>query len=465
MADSLSVSAPVGARVPATGEKIGYALGDVASNLYWKTFEAFLLFFYTDVFGLPAVSVGTLFLVARVWDAVSDPVMGVIADRTKSRHGRFRPYLLWCSLPLAAAGVLTFTTPNLSGDGKLAWAYGTYVLLMTAYTAVNIPYSALMGVLTANSQARTSVASIRFVGAFTGGLLVQRFTLDLVDWLGGGDARRGWQATMLVYGMTAVTLLTITFFSTRERVEPPADSRPRLREELSDLGHNGPWMALFAMGFWVILCFCIRGAVAAYYFKYYIGDTSLLGPYLVTGSIANILGAALTPRLIAWVDKARLYRWLMFAMSALVAGFYWVPPHAVWLVFTLNVAAGLVIGPKSPLVWSMYADSADYSEYLHGRRSTGLVFAAAVFAIKLGGAFGGAFTGWLLAWAQYAPNQAQSPESLHGMVLLMSVVPAVFGLLGALSGYFYRLDRPALERVQAELSRRREIAAQATPAA
>ena len=181
------------------GEKVGYALGDVASNFFWKTFETFLLFFYTDVFGISAAAAGTMFLVTRIWDAVNDPIMGSIADRTRTRFGRFRPYLLWGALPLAAAGVLTFTTPGLSGSGKLVWAYVTYVGMMMAYTAINIPYSALMGVVTADSQARTSLASFRFVGAFTGGLLVQKFTLDLVEWFGRGDAAFGWQATMMFY--------------------------------------------------------------------------------------------------------------------------------------------------------------------------------------------------------------------------------------------------------------------------
>ncbi|MFC3187911.1 MFS transporter [Shewanella intestini] len=202
-------------------EKVGYAMGDVASNFYWRVFDVFLFIFYTDVFGISAAAVGTMMLVTRLIDAFSDPLMGAIADRTRSRFGKFRPYLLLGIVPIIAAGVLTFTVPDLNDNGKLIWAYATYIFMMLAYTFINVPYGALLGVMTSNSQQRTTLTSFRFIGAFSGGTLVAFLTPELVNWLGSGDEQLGWQLTMMVYGLVAAVCFSISFFTTQERISPP----------------------------------------------------------------------------------------------------------------------------------------------------------------------------------------------------------------------------------------------------
>ena len=245
-------------------EKIGYSLGDAASNLYWKTFEFFLIIYYTDVFGISAAAVGAMLAITRLADAVADPVMGALADRTRTRWGHFRPYMLWFSIPLAAAGVLTFTTPHLNSNAKVVYAYITYGLLMFLYTAVNIPYTALMGVMTPNSVERTTIASIRFIGAFTAGVFVQYFTLRFVQFFGGGNDARGWQLTMVLYGVLSIAMLALCFASTRERVTPPPQQKSNLLRDLGDLFTSRSWLVLVGVLLLVLSAFVIKGSASAY---------------------------------------------------------------------------------------------------------------------------------------------------------------------------------------------------------
>jgi GPH family glycoside/pentoside/hexuronide:cation symporter len=436
-------------------EKAGYALGDAASNFYWKTFEFFLFFFYTDVFRLPAATTGTMFAVARIIDGVCDPVMGIVADRTNTRWGKFRPYLLWFAVPNAAAAVLTFSTPDLEAGARVVYAYLTYTFMMIAYTAINIPYSALMGVMTPSSEERTSLSSFRFVGAFTAGLLVIFFTKRLVALL-GSTPERGWQLTMLVWGAIATLMFWAAFLGTRERVRPSADQKTDLRAELRDLAGNGPWMVLFALGVIVMTNFWIRSATTVYYFKYVVGRENLFEPFAVSGTVASIFGIMLTGPLTRLAGgKKRLYMAVMVVGSVLVSLFYVVPPDRVALVFALNVATGVVMGPQAPLVWAMYADTADYSEWRTGRRATGLIFAAATFALKLGAAFAGWTTGQLLTHFGYAANEVQTAESLRGIVFLMGVVPGALGLVAAAAASFYKLDDKLMREIETDLFKRR----------
>jgi GPH family glycoside/pentoside/hexuronide:cation symporter len=436
-------------------EKVGYSLGDTASNFYWKAFEVFALFYYTDVFGLPVAQVGFMFFVTRVWDAVADPVMGAIADRTSTRFGKFRPYLLWFALPLAAAGVLTFTRPALGPTSLLLYAYATYTAMMLAYTAINIPYSALLGVLTPSSRARTSCSSFRFVGAFAGGLLVQTFTLDLVGRLGHGDAAAGWQRTMILYGALACVMFVVAFASTRERVRPPVSHRADLRGELRVLAANRPWRVLLGVGVLVIVSFWMRGGATTYYFKYLCKRDDLVGWFFGAAGVAQIVGAAAAPSLTRLLGKRRLYALVLAVAGILTAAFILVDPHELPLAFSLNIAIALILGPQAPVLWAMFADVADYVEWKTGRRMTGLVFAAAIFSMKIGGALGGWALGQLLDRFGYVPNAEQTASSLQGIRLAMSVVPGVFCLLAAGTVWLYELDETQIALMERALADRR----------
>ena len=436
-------------------EKIGYSLGDAASNLYWKTFEFFLIIFYTDVFGISAAAVGTMLLVTRIADAVADPVMGAIADRTKTRWGHFRPYVLWFALPLAVAGVLTFTTPDLGGGAKLVYAYVTYALLMFLYTAVNIPYTALMGVMTPNSVERTSISSIRFIGAFTAGVFVQYFTLRFVKVFGQGNETRGWQLTMVLYGVLAVILLALCFASTRERVVPPPQQDSNLKRDLRELLGSRAWLVLVGVLLLILAAFVIKGSASAYYFKYFVKREDLLGPFLVSNGLAFLAAVSMASYLAKWLGKKPLFM-MAIGIGALVIAGFWVPrPLDIGLMFALQIVSSFVIGFNSPLVFAMFADAADDAEWRTGRRNTGLVFASAIFSTKIGVAIGGWMFGLILAYFGYVANVAQTARSLHGIILSMSWIPCALMVLATAVMQFYPLDEALMVKIEAELKARR----------
>jgi len=440
-------------------EKIGYGLGDMGFNFYWANISAFLLIYYTDVFGISAAAAGTMMLVTKIVDAFTDPLMGAIADRTRSRFGKFRPYLLWLALPLAAAGVLTYSTPDLGETGKLVWAYGTYTLLMLVYTAINIPYSALSGVITSDSQQRTTLVSFRFIGGFSGGILVTFLTPKLVPLLGQGNDVLGWQLTMLVFGIAAALMFLITFLTTKERIAPLSLQPNAVRQDLADLKNNKPWLVLFALALIIMVTITMRAGSGVYYFKYYVERPDLVGEFLSSYMLALALGAAATPLMTRFIDKKRLMVLLMSLAGMLSISLYFVPADAVGVIFALNLAIGFVLGPKSPLAFSMYADTADYNEWRTGRRATAMTFAAATFSQKLGGAIASALIGWLLAAIGYVANEQQSSGSQTGIVLLISVIPGVIALLAAFVMRYYSLDNRQLAKIQFDLQQRKAEAA------
>ncbi|WP_289027778.1 glycoside-pentoside-hexuronide (GPH):cation symporter [uncultured Paraglaciecola sp.] len=432
-------------------EKVGYAMGDVASNFYWRVFDVFLFIFYTDVFGLSPAAVGTMMLVTRLIDAFSDPIMGAMADRTQTRFGKFRPYLLWGIIPIAAAGILTFTVPDLDEGGKLIWAYCTYIFMMLAYTFINVPYGALLGVVTADSQQRTTLTSFRFIGAFSGGTLVAYMTPKLVAWLGQGNEALGWQLTMTVYGFVALALFVATFVATKERISPPAGQQTPVIQDIKDLLSNKPWIVLFSLALVIMMTISLRGSVGTFYFKYYVNREELIGTFLTIYMISLAVGAASTPLLTKFLDKKKLLMLLMALVAVLSTVFYFVPKDQVWLMYSLQGAIGLCLGPKSPLVFSMYADTADYSQWKTGRRATAMVFSAAAFAQKLGGALAGAMIGWMLGALGYVANQSQNAGSEQGIVLLMTLIPAGFAVLAVFVVRFYTLDEAQMETLHKEL--------------
>lgn len=442
-------------------EKVAYACGDIASNFYWRVFDVFLFIFYTDVFGISAAAVGTLMLVTRLIDAFSDPLMGALADRTKTRFGKFRPYLLWGIIPITAAGVLTFTVPDVSEANKLIWAYGTYIFMMLAYTFINVPYGALLGVITRDTQQRTTLTSFRFIGAFSGGSLVAYLTPELVASLGQGNEALGWQLTMALYGFIAVILFFITFYGTRERISPPPEQKTPILQDIKDLGQNKPWLVLFCLALIIMITISLRASSGTFYFKYYVQRPDLIGSFAMVYMIALAIGAASTPLLTRFFDKRQLLIILMSIVAALSFLFYFVPNDNITLMFLLQIMIGLALGPKSPLVFSMYADTADFSEWKTGRRATAMIFSAAAFAQKLGGALAGATIGWLLASLGYVANQMQTGASEQGIVLLLTIIPGVFAALAVPIILLYSLDNKTLNKVQQSLqeknTKQREI--------
>ena len=413
------------------------------------------MFFYTDVFGISAAAVGTMLLVTRVADAVADPTMGAIADRTKTRWGHFRPYVLWFAVPLAVAGVLTFTTPHLGSGAKLVYAYVTYSLLMFLYTAVNIPYTALMGVMTPNSQERTSISSIRFFGAFTAGAFVQYFTRWFVKFLGNGNDERGWQLTMVLYGVLAVALLVMCFAATRERVAPPPQQHSDLKRDLGDLFGSRPWLVLAGVLLLVLAAFAIKGSVSIYYFKYFVGREDLVGAFLVSNGLAFLAAVSITSRMAKWFGKKRLFMFAIGVGGLIVAAFCLAGPSDLWLIFALQIVSSFVIGFNSPLVFAMFADTADHAEWRTGRRTTGLVFASAIFATKIGAAIGGLMAGLILAYFGFVANVGQTVRSIHGIILCMSWIPCVLLVLAAATMVLYPLDDPLMVKIEGELKARR----------
>lgn len=436
-------------------EKIGYSLGDIASNFYWRMIDVFLFIFYTDVFGLNPAAVGTLMLVTRLVDAFSDPLMARIADKTQTKLGKFRPFLLWGIVPIGVAGVLLFTVPDFNDTGKLIWAYCTYIFMMLTYTFINVPYGALLGVITGDTKERVSLSSFRFVGAFSGGAAIAFVTPYLVDYFGQGNVQTGWQLTMTLYGFITAGLFALTCFSVKERVKPPAGQKISFLQDLKDLSSNKPWLVLFGLALIIMLTISIRGSVGTFYFKYVVEREDLIGWFTGSYLVALGVGTALTPLMTKFVDKKTLLMILMGLVAFFSVCFYFIPSNSVVLAFVLQIAIGLCLGPKSPLVFAMYADTADFAEWKNRRRSTAMIFAAASFSQKVGGAIAGATIGFVLAALGYVANQEQAPDSVHGIVLLISLIPGVFALISVLVLKLYTLSDEKLLSIQTELKQRR----------
>ncbi|HTT56720.1 MAG TPA: MFS transporter [Opitutaceae bacterium] len=476
-------------------EKIGYGFGDFASVLFWQSITMNLMFFYTDVFRIgtaakAAAIAGTMIGVSRLFDAVIDPIIGMTADRTQTRWGKFRPYLIWMALPLAISAVLMFTTPNFSPGGKIVYAYGTILLFMACYAGINIPYSSLLGVLTPDPTQRTSAASFKFTFAYIAGTVVSATSLILAKHLGNGQDTRdpaGWQKTIMLYGAVAIAFFVLTFLFTRERVSPPPAQKTSVGRDLIDLWTNGPWIVLLFATLTMIMFVASRIGVTNYYFKYYItsyaegarhtipygflgwrfnwGFEEVTSVFNTVGQIFSIVGTLLIPLLTARIGKKNAFL-LLFAVAIVsTAAFYVLTPEHLTLIFVFQILGSVSGGPLSPVIWAMYADTADYSEWKRGRRATGLVFSASATCQKAGWTLGAVFTGLLLSSYGFIADKAQSLAVNHLLVALMSIIPAAFGLISVVLIFFYRLDEGTMKNIQVELeNRRRAAGAAAGPA-
>ncbi len=443
-------------------ERIGYAVGDLGFCLYWNTFSIFLLIFYTDTFGISAAAAGTMLLVTRWWDNFADPVMGIVADRTRSRFGRFRPWMLWMCLPFAASGVLTFTTPNFGATGKLVYAYVTVSALMLFYTMLNVPYAALLGVITGEGEERTRLSSYRFIGAFTGNIVVQATLLFLVKHLGGGNDKLGYPLALTIYGLIALSLFLFTFGATRERIQPVERQKSSIRDDLYDLACNKPWLILAAVNIMFQIWVGIRLAAQMYFFKYVVGDVNLAWSWMTAGTAFSLLGAACAPTVIRLLGGKRSgYIWLSLVNAVCCLGLFFAGPRDFVLIYGSQIVGSFVGGPLSPLIWSMFADTADYGEWKFKRRSTGLVFSAGSFAQKMGAVLGGAVTGWLLAYYGFHPNMTQAPETVFGIRMMVGLLPAAASVLTAVIALTYPINAEMQKQIEADLTVRRAEAAAA----
>ncbi len=436
-------------------EKIGYSLGDTASHFVWDMVGFWLLFFYTDVYGISAAAAGTIMLVARFWDMAIDPVIGIVADRTTTRWGKFRPYILFGAIPYAVLAILTFTTPHLGEFGKIMYAGATYVLLMTAYAAINLPYSALGAVMTDDTYERAGLNTYRFIAGFTGQFIVTGLALTLAEFFGGGNKAQGFQYTVFLFSGLSLVFFFITFKSTKERVQPPKAQKNSLKEDIRNLFSNKAWVILALVGIISFIMFAMQNAAIAYYFKYYLGKENNVQLFNVIGTIALIVALPLSKPL-----AKRFGNKNVFIASSLISGLFFILIYLpgvsdLTTIYVFNIIAKMAYAPAVPLLWTMIADSADYGEWTTGRRATGLYFSAAVFAQKAGWGIGAAIAGWILAVSNFVANAEQTQTAITGIKLLVSVIPGILYMSCALFMIFYKIDSKTTDLMKKELDARR----------
>jgi GPH family glycoside/pentoside/hexuronide:cation symporter len=420
-----------------------------------------LLFFYTDVYKIPAAAAGTIMLIARFWDMGIDPVIGIISDRTRTRWGKFRPYILFGALPYAILAVLTFTTPDFGVTGKIIYAGATYVLLMTAYAAVNLPYSSLAAVMTADTYERSNLNTYRFICAFSGQLMVAGLALTLAKFFGGGDKAQGFQYTLVLFGFLSLVFFFITFKTSTERVQPLKSLEGSIKGDFKNLFKNRPWIILAIVGIVSFVMFAMQNAAIVYYFKYYIGNEDSVQSFNVIGTVALIVALYIVALPFSKPLAKRFGNKNVFIGSSLISGVFFILLYLpgeknVITIYTLNILAKMAYAPAVPLLWTMIADAADYSEWKTGRRATGLYFSAATFAQKAGWGIGAAITAWLLTAFNYVPNAIQTPTALIGIKLLVSVIPGILYMSCALFMLFYTIDSKTTDQMKMDLDIRRE---------
>ena len=467
-------------------EKIGYGFGDMSSSMFWKIFSYYLPFFYSNIFGLSLAHAGTLVLVTKLYDAVSDPVMGLIADRTNTRWGKYRPYLLWIAIPFAVAGVLAFFTPQTDNyTFKHVYAYVTYILMMTVYTAINVPYGAMLGVMTDDSREKSVFSSFRMFFAFIGSFIAMGSFEPLLklrqsilgtlpaEWTLADSTPADWTIAVSVIGIVCAVLFILSFVMTRERVteaemakEPVRENsnetaKTSVAEDLKALVANGPWWMLLGGGIAILLFNCVRGGAAAYYFADVLGTNAIftLALFLTVGEISQLVGVVVTVPVSEKIGKKATFLLVLVAVTVLsvIVAFLPETPAGMWALLVSQILICIAIGINSPLLWSMFADVADYSELKNGRASTGLIFSSSSMAQKFGAAFGSAIVLWVLMAFGYdnAKGAVQTPEALATIKALISWIPAIGSAAGIAIMLGYPLTDKKMSEIHQELSKKR----------
>ena len=464
-------------------EKIAYGFGDAASSMFWKIFGMYSLFFYTDVFGITAAAAGTMFLIARLWDSFFDVFVGIAADRTKTKWGKYRPYLLWFAIPFAVMGVFTFYAPDLSSTGKLVYAYITYSLMMIVYSLINVPYASLLGAISADPKERNQLSSYRMSFAFIGSFVTFMLLQPLIDFFSKtfdadsvtqaaktaeasvSTSVTGWVMGVGVIGVICVILFLLCFSWTKERVQQiESEENVSIKTDLKNLFHNAPWWILVATGLAALLFNAVRDSVAIYYFRDFVKlNYKMAGTgwdittiYFLVGQAANLIGVMAAPSISAKYGKKKTYMIAILLAGLLSIVFYFIPNNIVWILalqFLISIFAGYVL----PLLWSMFADIVDHQELLTGRRATGLIFSSSSMSQKLGWALGAALSGWILAWFNYIPDAVtQSADTIFGEKLMISLLPAACCVLAFLGMFFYPLSDRKVKEISEELNSRRQ---------
>ncbi|WP_420874888.1 glycoside-pentoside-hexuronide (GPH):cation symporter [Priestia filamentosa] len=439
-------------------EKIGYATGDLACNFIYQTVSSYLLFFYTEVFGISAAAAGLMFLIVRIIDALMDPVIGTIVDKTNTKYGRFRPYLLYGAIPFAVVAILCFTTPEFSDTGKIIYAYITYILLSLTYSTVNVPYSALTSAITQDTKEIVSLTSIRMLFSNGGGMIVAFGVpfLAAIFTQATGNTGIGWQITMSIMGVTGAILLILSFLSTKERVQ--------ISEEESKVGYKDIFKQLRVNRPLVILCFLfllnfgvnsIINSVGIYYVTYNVARPDLVKWYGLIGTLPALILMPLIPTLYKVMGKKKL---LFTALSCKAIGLlalFIIPPSIVPLVFAGRLVSALGTITAGAFTWAMIPETIDYGEYKTGKRASGVIYSLVNFFFKFGMAIGGIVPGIILSKFGYVANHTQTTTALHGILLTMTVIPAIFIIIELFAIYLYKLDEKEHKRVLAELNARR----------
>ena len=457
-------------------EKIGYSLGDLAANLVFQTLLTFLAFFYTDVYGLkPEVATPIIFFVGLFAALVFNPVIGALADRTNTRWGKFRPWILWTAVPLGLIALLAFSTPDFSERGKIIYAIITYTLLLFFYAANNLPYAALSGVITGDMGERNSISSYRFVAVMVAQFIVQVFMYPFVDYMGAGDRAIGFSKVMTYLAASGTIMLLITFFTTKERIIPTPEQKSSLKEDLADLVRNRPWVIMLFLTVLVFITLALKGGMYVYYFENYLNESAIagfLGNFGFTisenpasygfsifnagGVIFMIVGIMFSKPLADKYGKRNVFGIALFISTLFILLFYFFPPDAIGLVLGSQILHGFFYGITIPILWAMIADVADYSEWKNNRRATAIIFSAMMVGLKLGLTFGGALvTGILGSYGYNAEAVAQSPEAINGIKLSVSVFPSLFFFIGAGLLFFYEIDKDLETKIEAALKLRR----------